>query len=882
MKNMKGFTLVELIAVLVVLSILISASVAVFINIRNSVLEKEKSNLITYLETKAIEYANETNVTAVSVEDLIKIGLIKPDDETDIYDPVTRESMNCYIIDLVWEDGEYKATFGSDVGKNGTTCNGYTSRKNLVICRVVGNNCNDIKNEQWFKDDITIGLKFINGKRITKESGYEISWKSNTGITSTEDTIKTNVNLIANINYTAKITKDNEVSEASQIVNIDKEAPIINEIKYDTNWSESKEIEIVASDGLGSGVGGYVIVGETAKCSGYNTNNKITIKENGNYKVCVKDIAGNETEKVMTISTIDVKPENPVISASDGITSGKFHSKDYILSWKSVYKGIQDLIYYYGTDKTKMTNKGTSVVAQKNQYNVIMYVKACTRESNLCSGISSYKINVDTKPTNPVISASDGIASGSFHEKDYTLKWKSTNQGSQDLIYYYGTDKTKMTNKGTSVVAKKDQYNVIMYVKACTRESNLCSGISSYKINVDTKPTDPVITASDNQVSETYHDKDYTLKWKSTNKGSQNLTYYYGTNPSKLTNKGTSMNAKKTQYGVYVYVKACTDNNVCSGISKYMINLDDEAPVITLTSTDLTYKTIREDYTLSAKITDSKSGIVAYAVTGYEKPQKWIAVDNTKTLNVSRDITWNEYAYYYVFAKDAVGNIGKGGPYRVQIDRDVPASAQHDVSYDCSTGRYFLSANTNYIASSTGTWYAATTNKTAPSVSSSSWVPGCSGLKKGDSIPAGCTGISTNLNRTGDTYFWVKACNKYNECSVTAIGHAVCKNYSNSEKINYNTELSECYGGYKFYDITTDQYKCVYNDLALYNIADKNLEVPCPKSYEIVSGTNYCCKSGYTLNTNFKIGSYYSCQRTFKSPICSSFKKLSSNLGYCI
>ena len=706
MKNKKGFTLIELIAVLVVLSILITSSVAVFINIRNSVLRKEKNNLITYLETKAIEYANETNVTAVSVEDLIKIGLIKPDDETDIYDPVTRESMNCYIIDLVWEDGEYKAKFGSNVGKNGTTCNEYTRRKNLVICQVVGNNCNDIKNEQWFKDDITIGLKFVNGKRIIKESGYEISWKSNTGISSIEDTIKTNVDLIANINYTAKVIKDNEVSEASQIVNIDKEAPTINEIKYNTHWSKSKEIEIIASDGLGSGVGGYVIVLENEKCSGYNTNNKITIKSNGNYKVCIRDKAGNETEKVIKVSTIDTKPENPIISASDG------------------------------------------------------------------------------------------------------------------------------------------------------------------------------------QVSGSYHDKDYTLSWKSTNQGSQNLIYYYGTNPSKLSSTGISMTAKKTQYGIYVYVKACTVNNACSGISKYMINLDDEAPVITLTSTDLTYKTIRENYTLSAKITDSKSGIVAYAVTGYETPKKWIDVNTTKTLNVSRDITWNEYAYYYVFAKDAVGNIGKGGPYRVQIDRDIPASAEHDVSYDCSTGRYFLSANTNFIALSIGTWYAATTNKTAPSASSSSWVPGCSGLKKGDPIPARCIGMRTNLNRTGDTYFWVKACNKYNECSVSAIGHAVCKNYSNSEKINYNTELSECYGGYKFYDITTDKYKCLYNDLALYNIADKNLEVPCPKSAwgtkVIVEGTNYCCDSGWTLNTKFKIGSYYSCQRVFDPPICSSSKKLSSNFGYCI
>ena len=222
----------------------------------------------------------------------------------------------------------------------------------------------------------------------------------------------------------------------------------------------------------------------------------------------------------------------------------------------------------------------------------------------------------------------------------------------------------------------------------------------------------------------------------------------------------------------------------------------------------------------------------------------------------------------------------------MQIDRDIPTSAEHDVSYDCSTGRYFLSANTNFIALSIGTWYAATTNKTAPSASSSSWIPGCSGLKKGDPIPARCIGMRTNLNRTGDTYFWVKACNKYNECSVSAIGHAVCKNYSNSEKINYNTELSECYGGYKFYDITTDKYKCVYNDLVLYNIADKNLEVPCPKSAwstkVIVEGTNYCCDSGWTLNTKFKIGSYYSCQRVFDPPICSSSKKLSSNFGYCI
>ena len=787
MKNKKGFTLIELIAVLVVLSILITSSVAVFINIRNSVLRKEKNNLITYLETKAIEYANETNVTAVSVEDLIKIGLIKPDDETDIYDPVTRESMNCYIIDLVWEDGEYKAKFGSNVGKNGTTCNEYTRRKNLVICQVVGNNCNDIKNEQWFKDDITIGLKFVNGKRIIKESGYEISWKSNTGISSIEDTIKTNVDLIANINYTAKVIKDNEVSEASQIVNIDKEAPIINEIKYNTNWSKGKEIEIIASDGLGSGVGGYVIVLENEKCSGYNTNNKITIKSNGNYKVCIRDKAGNETEKVIKVSTIDTKPENPVISASDGIASGNFHSKDYILSWKSTYNGTQDLVYYYGTDKTKMTNKGTSVGAKKEQYNVIMYVKACTRESNLCSGISSYKINVDTKPTNPVISASDGIASGKYHSKNYTLTWKSTN------------------------------------------------------------------------------------------KGSQKLTYYYGFDSSKLTSTGTSLNVDMSRYGIYVYVKACTVNKTCSGISKYLLNVDTEAPNIGLTI-DSDY---RNYFKLSAKLTDSKSGIVAYAVTGYETPQKWITVKNTKTLDISRSFTWKEFGTYYVFAKDAMGNISKKEQF-VSIDRDYPNIVDHEVYYDCSSGKMFVGARI-LAAVTNNIYYYTSTNKNTPSLNASGWSPGCSGITKYNGY---CSGSRISLNRYGDTYVWVKACNTYNECTITPIGHAVCNNRQNPKGITYDSDMGHCYNGWLTYDINTDKYMCMDRWSHAQNISDKNLEVTCAENawarkYVPVPNTNYCCPEGYTLNKKFKMGNYYACEKNYGIPDCFGGAKLSANYGYC-
>lgn len=68
--NNRGFTLTELIAVIVIIGILISVGTITFINVRNKVLKKDYNNLVTYLETKASEYANDTNITTISVEDL--------------------------------------------------------------------------------------------------------------------------------------------------------------------------------------------------------------------------------------------------------------------------------------------------------------------------------------------------------------------------------------------------------------------------------------------------------------------------------------------------------------------------------------------------------------------------------------------------------------------------------------------------------------------------------------------------------------------------------------------------------------------------------------------------------------------------------------------
>ena len=790
-KNKKAFTLTELIAVIVILSILITLSVVVFMNIRRNTLEKEYTNLVSYLETKAALYAKDTNITTISVEDLIKEGYIKPDDTTDIYDPRDNTSMNCYTLKMEYKDEEYVAKLSDNLKRdeNGK-CNLYTKTYGYEICRIVGSNCNEIKEGKWFNKNIKLGIKDVNGLINRVDASY--SWSTNTGFISNDKDVTTEVSLIGDITYKCEVKMKDEtgkdiVGVATKNIKIDREKPVISEIKYDTNWSLSKTIEVIATDGMGSGIKGYAIVKEDQDCSKYKAKNTVDINSNGNYKVCVKDKAGNITEKVIEVTSIDVVPGNPVISASDGIASGNFHEQDYTLSWKSDYDGTQDLIYYYGTDKNNLTSKGISSVARKNQYNVTMYVKACTSESNLCSEISGYVINVDTTPTNPVISASDGIASGKYHSSNYTLSWKSTN------------------------------------------------------------------------------------------KGSQNLTYYYGTNASKMTRTGTSMSVNMNQYGVYVYVKACTAYNKCSGISKYLLNLDTEAPVIKITSSN----DGRNYFKFTATITDSQSGIVAYAITGYETPQNWISVSNTKSLNVSRDISWKEFGTYYIFAKDAMGNESKVERFLV-VDRDYPNIVDHEVFYDCSTGKMYVGSRI-LASASQYTWYYTSTNKNKPSLNASGWSLGCNNISKYNGT---CSGSRLSLNRYGDTYVWAKACNSYNECTITPIGHAVCSNRQNTGGITYDSNMGHCYSGWITYDINTDKYSCIDRWSHAQNIADKNLEVPCAENgwarkFVPVSGTNYCCPEGFYINNNYKMGSYYACENNYGAPDCFSGAKLSANNGYC-
>ena len=65
--NKKGFTLVELIGVVVILGIIIGIAVPSYIAVSNNIKEKNYNQKIDNIKSKALEYATDNNVESITI-----------------------------------------------------------------------------------------------------------------------------------------------------------------------------------------------------------------------------------------------------------------------------------------------------------------------------------------------------------------------------------------------------------------------------------------------------------------------------------------------------------------------------------------------------------------------------------------------------------------------------------------------------------------------------------------------------------------------------------------------------------------------------------------------------------------------------------------------
>ena len=333
----KGFTLTELLAVIAILSLLVGLATVTILNVRDNVLEQSYENVVNLLETEAANYAEDTGIMTVTVEDLITEGYVLPDDETDIYNPVNNESLNCHLISSVFENGEYVSTFGEDIGKTDGTCNVYEKNADLVICRYNADHSECVElGDNWLNENITLGVKIRNSEKeeSIKSDEYTYAWQSSDGSYSAEYFITTNTNMIFQGNYSARVTfSPNEISEANKEIKIDLQSPVVvnailDESETVSGWAQKKYATITGSDFSGSGVAG-IFAGKADTCTPdltyqeVNANNQVSLLlEEDENLICVKDNAGN-------VSNSDYVIDNNLVDAGIDEFSIKFTPDDF-------------------------------------------------------------------------------------------------------------------------------------------------------------------------------------------------------------------------------------------------------------------------------------------------------------------------------------------------------------------------------------------------------------------------------------------------------------------------------------------------------------------------------------------------------------------------
>ena len=319
MKNKKGFTLVELLSVIVLLGIIITIGLFSISSIRKTILDRQYKNLKTEIELAAEKYYQDTESTIFYVQTLLDEGYIKADNSSlNIYSPVDSNIMNCYTINVVDE----KATL-DDIIKN-KECNAeIAGNYELKIVRE-----NNKTSDKWYKESEILSAVIKKDNSVDDSLIY--TWTTdlnpNTIWDQREFDLKNLLNekggIINDVFYVQANKQDTDkvYRSAGSRIKIDTVKPIIDsaDAGEQNDWVKQRDVTIKAHD-LGSGIVGYLF-SDKSDCSGNfekltKPQNEFTLKRtfksNGEYYFCLIDDAGNisDSEKIVIQKVDGIPPK---------------------------------------------------------------------------------------------------------------------------------------------------------------------------------------------------------------------------------------------------------------------------------------------------------------------------------------------------------------------------------------------------------------------------------------------------------------------------------------------------------------------------------------------------------------------------------------------
>lgn len=248
-----------------------------------------------------------------------------------------------------------------------------------------------------------------------------------------------------NVVWTAYVRDEagNTGTKDIEIIVTDQKAPVIESVvleEEDGGWHKENVIAVTATDKTETE---YCYTNEEGNVnSGWMIENKYTVTRNGIWKVSVKDAAGNESSKEITVENVDSMP--PVILA----VNPKEEKKPDIPDGESVNKGTLE-------DRVSVTVNGREV-----------------KESNETDTIYSDSNSV----TNPDRQRTE---SGSVYAR--TTSGPNYNASGNYNVPAVTAVKGEKGEQGASGAAGKDGTNAFMHIKYAENETG---------VNMSDAPTD--------------------------------------------------------------------------------------------------------------------------------------------------------------------------------------------------------------------------------------------------------------------------------------------------------------------------------------------------------------------------------------------------------
>jgi len=883
----KGFTLVELLAVIAVLSLVIGLVVFIAINVIDNAREKTYKTAINNIEAEANSYltensgrlfyiANDDNsyeYQCVTIQNLIDMGYF----DTDVTESLIDEDRNVRLDDYIYikRNIDTKAIISAELDVDG---------KYSDICGVAVNALGDIRFDispsldEWSREK-TVVIKYLlsNLNDFNTISNYVYSYRysndSETG--SMNDRIVEKTILIKNDDYVyADVKNGTEMlnSKSVEINKMDIDGPVItlgsytsgyvkekvviplkvtdNESGFDKSSFTTSDIVVTVGDenitdySIG-GCSNNGICNLTINNSTSNGEVIITIKENTIFDRVVDTVKNGNSETILK-PNIKFDNVNPVITLSnDGnssyekvISSVITVTDDYSGGNKETYK------YIYSTSNTAVPN---SSFLSNNSYskndgngNYYLIVEACDNAGNCTRKVSKAFKHDSTPPV--IVFGTDGNSTYSKKASSKITVNKDNLSGvdTSTYKYVYSTSKDDTPNtkfvSGSSYSKSGVTGDYYLIAKACDKAGN-CTTKTSNVFKLDN--TGPVITLGTDGNSTYSKTASSKITVSDNHSGGDTSKYKYIYSTSKTATPGTTFTSGSSysKTGVtgnyYLIVKACDKVGNCTTKTSEVFKLDHTNPVITLgTNGNSSYsKTASSKITVSDKHSggDTKTYKYIYSTSTSDTPNITFTSGSNYTVE---DVTGN----YYLIVKacDGAGNCATKASNVFKLDNITPTCklkvTTSGISFASKSDN--ISVTSYGIIKSTTPTYNSKTTLTLTTGTVYGYVKDVAGNMGKCSVDV--ANVSKTCPDGYKDYGNASQCRKYNTTYCDTC-NGDCLSYSYQCTGYFNPRDEQCHGG--SWENVCTSYEQVWCN--------------CWEDYSY-SAFTYTCSSGYTnLNNSY-------------------------------